>query len=225
MTMTHLVDLHASVNRPGALAQRSSFDSGLPLPAGASVISRNAPIQVVGDSGQPMGVITKVGSEDIPRPVPTYAARPPGSYPEGMGPAAMGAIEAVPQPDVRPAITVRHELPQPDQLVQSVITSVNPAAQAPVAAAPVVRSKTKVRLSNPGMGKITTFVDGLGVSDSLVILAYLEDGTANIVEPPDCTEDNPVIIEAAGKVYRCLYGGWTATLDGRMLVVLVRLPD
>jgi hypothetical protein len=93
----------------------------------------------------------------------------------------------------------------------------------PAPPAPVSVHRQKVRLSNQGMGKLTVFVDGFAVSDSLIILAYREDGSSTIVEPPQCGLDNPVFVEHQGQTYPCIFGGWTAELDGRLLVVLARI--
>lgn len=228
--ITELQDNHyAAVGRPGAAATKVAFEEGsLPLPAGATVISRTAPIPVVSEEGRSPGVVTHVGSENAPRQPVVFAARDPSAYVETVG--VRPDVELPVQEQRRqtfPVASPRDVMPQPaarQAVVQPPQPAVQPQVQ-PATYAPVARSKTKVRLSNPGMGKITTFVDSVGISDSLIILAYVEDGTANIVEPPDCDAENPVAIDVNGQTYKCMYGGWSATLDGRTLVVLVRIPS
>jgi len=143
-------------------------------------------------------------------------------YGVGVIPTPRQIATTVLQKTASPAI---HTTIQPQGYVQpaaQVITPTMPHVAAPVVQAPSV--KYKVKLSNAGMGRVTVFVELVSVSDTIIILAYREDGSTSVVEPPECGVDNPVTVEIGESKYQCLYGGWTAELDGRVLIVLVRLP-
>jgi hypothetical protein len=125
------------------------------------------------------------------------------------------------------------ELPKPEPRVmlrQDQQKVAQPQAAPPVPQPPlpqqprvVTAKRHKVRLSNEGMGRITVFVDNIVISDSIIILAYREDGSTAVAEPPKCGVDNPVFVEYENKQYPCIFGGWSAEMDERLLVVLVRI--
>lgn len=94
------------------------------------------------------------------------------------------------------------------------------AAPVPAPAAPPVQ-KIRVAMSNKTMGRHRVTVRSVAVSDSLVVLAYPKD-SENIIEPPVCDSDNPIRVDIAGDSYHCMFGGWTAELEGLFLVVMIR---
>lgn len=97
------------------------------------------------------------------------------------------------------------------------LTKVTPASAAVAVNAPKVR----VSLSNRTMGKHRITVRSIAISESLVVLAYPKDSD-NIIEPPLCGNDSPIRVDYGGESYHCLFGGWTAELEGMFLVVMIR---
>jgi hypothetical protein len=82
----------------------------------------------------------------------------------------------------------------------------------------------KVKLSSPVMGRTTLALKQVEVSETLVVLCYDVDAPA-IVEPPVHDNDNPLIVEYDGKVYKCIFAGWTVTIGDTFQVVLIKIDD
>lgn len=129
-------------------------------------------------------------------------------------------VSQVIQPQKTPTTTTqqppqRQPVPRPQPQAQpqrAVVKQVEPTP------------RIRVRISNAGMGRITTTVRAVSISDTCIILAYAEDAE-NIVEPPVCGSDSPITVEYDGKKFLCVFGGWTAELDGSFLVILLRAED
>jgi hypothetical protein len=103
-------------------------------------------------------------------------------------------------------------------------TAVNPA---PIVIGSTPRTRTKVAISSPTMGKIQARVDALSISDTIIILGFIEDDDTIVIEPPATGAASIVTVEANGISYDCHYFGFTTKLSmplvpQMLLVVLVR---
>lgn len=109
----------------------------------------------------------------------------------------------------------------PPQIIDRPRPGVTPVP-APVSA-PVAPPTQKIRvaLSSKTMGKHRVTVRSVAVSESLVVLAYPKDSD-NIIEPPISTSDSPIRVDIGGDSFMCVFGGWTAELEGMFLVVMIR---
>lgn len=90
--------------------------------------------------------------------------------------------------------------------------------------------KYKVLLSSDKMGRHRLRVNKFAVSESVVVLGYVDDDDSVIVEPPISSgQSDTISVTHAGQTYVCVYYGFTFDLaiDGRdmLLVVLVRIPE
>jgi hypothetical protein len=203
---------------------------------GVSVISRDAPIVVQRQTEsssdsvlamQSVGSIETVGTGQR-TPEATYAERPGGYADDHLIKQAISAENSIGVTTTPRAVTVVPS-PEPQRVVQRitqqpVIPSVTVGVQQTTQQVVSHRPKTRVRLSNAGMGKLTVSVQQLAVSDTLVILGYPKDAD-NIAEPPLCDAESPVIVQVGAETYKCMFGGWTAEMGDLFLVVLVRITE
>ncbi len=103
------------------------------------------------------------------------------------------------------------------------------AAQ-PAAPTPPPVDKIKLTMRSDRMGTHRLRVNKLSVSDTLLIIGYIDDDDAVIVEPPvKNSADDILTIIVDDKTYKCQHYGFTADMlvDGRqmLLVVLVRYNE
>ncbi len=90
--------------------------------------------------------------------------------------------------------------------------------------------KKRVKLSSQSMGTHRIKVDYVGVSEVCVVLGYVDDDDANIVEPPLCKRDDPIIVEIDGQgSCPCAYYGMSSYMEVEgavlFLVVLTRVDE
>jgi len=117
-------------------------------------------------------------------------------------------------------------------------TRVNPKADQPQAETPEVATTTtptkkkSIVLASPTMGRVRLKVPYVAVSDSVVIIGYVDDDDAQIVEPPAVglgDTDNHIQVTYDGDTYACAYLGFTAEAnfggEDLFLVVLIRAPE
>lgn len=183
-----------------------------------SVIGRDAPIQVLHQEAdgtfKQTNVVTSAPVPDmkVTDPLPADAAD------SRSKPEFQVAVDGV------PAQTSGLAVPAPASPRATVPASTS-AMSPPPRQAPMTTKRVRVKLSNPGMGRVTISVRAVSISESCVVLAYPEDAD-NIVEPPVCGGENPIKVEYEGNTFMCVFGGWTTTLEGMFLVILLRTePD
>jgi hypothetical protein len=83
------------------------------------------------------------------------------------------------------------------------------------------------------MGRIQAKVDLVAISETLVVLGFIDDDDTVIIEPPAKGKESVVRVTYEEKYYDCHYFGFTVTvpmhLDNRkvpiFLVVLVRKSE
>lgn len=212
----------------------------LKLPEKASVISRTSKIAVAADDDlllregvKQVDMTIGVGGNPTPPGPVVYAVRPPPSDPK-LG----GACITVSQPSRQTNVIGNGPAPQtktaqedtrfsrvsPESLRVPPAQIVTPQA-AGISTVMATVKKTTVCLINPAMGKVRAKVDHVGVSDSLIMLAYKNDDNTTIVEPPICGADNPLLVEIGDQRYRCVYGGWSVEMLDHLWVVLLRTEE
>jgi len=213
----------------------------LRLPSNAAVIDRNAPVQVIRgeEAGAPVEVMKQVGpavkSADAREVV--YADRPPPAdlgvahpdfeqdYQYGVGvpagqerqTALLGEIQPI-----RDAGEAQTGDPMPENpLTQSV-------RETHVGAPPKV-SRKAITIASDKMGRHRVRVVIASVSETTVVLGYLNTDEETIIEPPMADKDSPLSITVDGKTYKCASYGLTNeyTFAGFPLlqVVLPRIPE
>jgi hypothetical protein len=133
--------------------------------------------------------------------------------------------QQVPKPDyTQEARTTVHAPTQQAQPRQ-------PAAQPePQQSASFGVEKIRVTLRSDKMGTHRIKVNKLSISDTVIVLGYIDDDDAVIVEPPLSTDkEDTLTIEHGKEKYICLYYGFTSEMqvDGypMLLVVLVRKDE
>lgn len=192
----------------------------LQLPADAAVIDRNAPIAVCRSdptagpiSPSSVETIQFVGGQGSPatvNPDPVvYAERPP---PSDKAIGMYADITERPIDREAPDVVIP-EAPVPPQETVSIRP---PAQAAPVVAVPSRVAKKKVTIRNASMGRIQAKVDLVSISDTLIMLGFVDDDDAVIVEPPAKGSTEAVIITYEGVEYTCYYFGFTTSLDIRL---------
>lgn len=181
-----------------------------PLPSDDQNIAMTRPVE------NGVGVIPTPRQESRVQPKATTTLVRPEPHQEPSTQLQANPAQEMPKPE--PRVMLRQEQ-------QKVAQAPQPVPQPPSPQQPrvVTAKRHKVRLSNEGMGRITVFVDNIVISDSIIILAYREDGSTAVAEPPKCGTDNPVFVEYENKQYPCIFGGWSAEMEERLLVVLVRI--
>lgn len=150
------------------------------------------------------------------------------------------------QPTVRAVAHLgAHNPPQPQAAAQAV--PARPPARQDVAPLPPAQppvqvqepqlgeqtmprpKKTRVVLESARMGRHRIRVDKYAVSDTMVVLGYIDDDDAAIVEPPVAEgQDDVVRVTLEQTTYTCLYYGFTFEMqvDGHpMLMVALVLVD
>lgn len=216
--------------------QAQRMDPG--APPGVSVIgSRAAPIPVEHQSldgsmkaGETIlaAAIPEVEiTADLPPDAGVAMAAPDLQLENGVGVSPERVVQMTkPEPRVsqiiQPQKTPTVQTPPQQKQVSKPPQTQARAQSAPKQAEPTPR--IRVKLSNTGMGRITTTVRAVSISDTCIILAYAEDAE-NIVEPPVCGSESPITVEYDGRKFLCVFGGWTAELDGSFLVILLRAED
>jgi hypothetical protein len=94
---------------------------------------------------------------------------------------------------------------------------------------PAVPQKQRVTISSPTIGKHRIRVDFVGVSSSVVVLAYLNTDDAVIFEPPAGGVENPLTVEFNEKSYTCAYHGFSVEMSygpyAVFQVVLTRIDE
>lgn len=195
----------------------------------SSVISREAPIPVYRNEGS-----DKV--TDVVAPPPVIARVPTGSRrPEAaeLLEKQAGVITVQPQVTGGRAIT-RTAVAAPARVAPP--TVVEPQAApvvtgSPAAPVPAPVKRVSVVLSSPTIGRHRLKVAQVLISESLVVLAYVDDDDSTIYEPPRSTEGQTIIVEYEGRAYTCVYMDMNVTqpsLAGDhqlLLVVLVRVDE
>lgn len=189
--------------------------SGNPTEKG-TVIGRDAPIQVLHQEADgsfiKAGTVTNVPVPDI----------------KVTDPLPAGAAESRAKPEfqvaVDPVAAQASGLAVPAAAVQKVpISSTPPSLPAPQVQQ-MTQKRVRVKLSNPGMGRVTVSVRAVSISDSCIVLAYPENAD-NIIEPPICGDTNPIKVEYEGNTFFCVFGGWTTELEGMFLVIMLRTDE
>jgi hypothetical protein len=91
--------------------------------------------------------------------------------------------------------------------------------------------RVSVVLSSPTIGRHRLKVAQVLVSQSLVILAYVDDDDSTIYEPPRSVDGQQIVVEYEGQSHPCVYMDMNVTqpsLNGDqqlLLVVLVRVDE
>ncbi len=120
-----------------------------------------------------------------------------------------GPIVSAPAPEVRP---------QPGAPAHAVVQAATPVKKP---------KKQAVTLSSPQMGRLRVKVDFLSISGSVIALGYIDDDDTTIIEPPVCSNENPLTVEIGADKYKCLSGDWSFESEAGgqkvLWVVLVRL--
>lgn len=186
-----------NLSKPKYAAHRD--DSVSPLP-GATLLGSKKPIpvQMVDVDADGRSVITSLGTTEAP-----------GSP----------SIEQAPEPE-------------PDVVRPEAITKTLQASPAPVPVSVVSpashtkppKKRIKVAFTNNYIGRVSTFIESFAISDTIIVIAYHEDTDGITFEPPTCGLDNPVIIELDGNKYPCIYSQFSAVLDRRQVLVMIRVP-
>lgn len=167
---------------------------------------------------------------------------------------AMAVTERQPEPEhnvgVQPTVRAvahlgAHNPPQPAAAAQA--TPVQPPPHQSVAPQPPPQpavqvqepqlqsyqqprpKKTRVLMESPRMGRHRIRVDKYAISDTLLVLGYIDDDDAAIVEPPVAEDREDVVrVTIDQTTYTCLYYGFTFEMqvDGHpMLMVALVLVD
>lgn len=143
-------------------------------------------------------------------------------------PHGVGVQPPPPMTDPPVDVTPPPVQPPPEEYAPATEQPVQqPTPPIAAAAAPPKPSKKRVVLSSAGMGRINAKVHEIAVSDSLVVLGFIDDDNTVIVEPPFCDD---LEVRYEDQVYPCAYRGMTfeMTIPGyqgvpMLMVVLVRL--
>lgn len=209
-------------NAPAEIPVQHQGDDGI-MHGGATIRAADLPDMQVSGELPPDASVQMVGPEY------TQPENGVGTYPEKvvhvpLPPSQLKSVQQAPA-QINPNITVKKagapSLPAPTQAAVAV-----GAVKAPPTSTllKVPTTKVKVKMSNKGMGKLAVTVRAVSVSETCVILAYAPD-SENIIEPPVSDMESPILVEHDGKTYTCVFGGWTAVLDGSFLVILIRSED
>lgn len=153
---------------------------------------------------------------------PGIDLRPPEQRQGQTGPAFNNGGPDI--PDVN-GLGAAH-LPPPTPPQPQVATTPHPPAVG--SGGPTFVKKQQVVIESPTMGRHRVVVADVAVSDTLVCLFYLNDGSMTIVEPPPCTPDNPITVTTnpSGpdkQRMEVMYGDWTADVGEMLMVVFVRV--
>ena len=212
----------------------------LRLPSNAAVIDRNAPVQVIRgeEAGAPVEVMEQVGGTIRSEPQNiVYADRPPPAdlgvaqpdvqqpYEYGIGVANDPGRSATQLGDIQPirdAGEAQTGVPMSDNPMTQVVREQKVGGQ------PKVHRKA-ITIASDRMGRHRVRVVIASVSDSNVVLGYLNTDDETIIEPPMADQENPLTITIDGKAYKCVSYGLTNefTFAGYPLlqVVLPRIPE
>jgi hypothetical protein len=201
-----------------------------------SIIRRDAPILVAKDNGEQY-MLEKVGSGQA-REAKTFTSPRQDATPGAIKPSfevrpehGIGVMNTprkvastAPQITVKTVETVQPPPPTPIPVVTNPTVVAQPDVTQYAVAPVVKKAKKTITIKNPSLGKMRIRVDHLAISETLVIIGYDDVEDANIVEPPLCTPDYPLVVTYEDKSYNCMFGEWTAKMDNIFLVVLVRIP-
>ncbi len=92
----------------------------------------------------------------------------------------------------------------------------------PAQSAGLPTNRTVVTIGGDGYATVRTKVDFFGVSDTTVMIGFIDGPDSNLMEPPVAPPSQPLTVTADGQQYRCGYGGWTVTVAGVVWVVMIR---
>lgn len=140
---------------------------------------------------------------------------------------APGPVERVASREFDPSILARASRP-PVQVEgpmreEQVVSSSAPAPK-------IASVKKRVALSSRSMGTHRVKVDYVGVSETCVVLGYVDDDDTSIVEPPLSRKDDPITVAIDGQgSCSCAYYGMSTYMDlagvPLFLVVLTRVDE
>jgi len=141
--------------------------------------------------------------------------------------------EVAPEPEKAPPTDVTPAMPGPE-MAQTVAATTGGSGMAALNGLRVASStspsaeRIKIIMESERMGRHRLRVNKLAISDQLVVLGYVDDDDAVIVEPPISQEPSDCLtVSHEGNTYPCVYYGFTFEMrvDGHemLLVVLVRV--
>ena len=129
---------------------------------------------------------------------------------EGVQPPPVKVAEVTPSPTPPPPAQLQ---PATGQVTEA--PAVAPAAQPEPQVvvrevrvqAPIERPKKQtVKISSERLGNHRVKVDFVGISDTVLVLSYIDDDDAQIFEPPFTPSDEPLLMVTVGdKTYPCAY--------------------
>lgn len=212
----------------------------LRLPASAAVIDRNAPVQVIRgeEAGAPVEVLEQIGGTIRSEPGNVvYADRPPPAdlgvaqpdvqqpYEYGIGVANDSGRSTALLGDIQP-------IRDAGEAQTGVAMSDNPMTQVvreqKVGGQPKVHRKA-ITIASDRMGRHRIRVVIASVSETNIVLGYLNTDEETIIEPPMADQEEPLTVTIDGKSYKCASYGLTNefTFAGFPLlqVVLPRITE
>lgn len=156
--------------------------------------------RLVGGAEHGIGIATAPESAD------PETAKPAPQFSKSASAPPSAPVSGAPAPPTLP------KAPQP---VESTVTQ-----------APTIQKQTVI-LRSPGMGKVRVKVAHVAVSDSIIVLGYIDDEESLIAEPPVCDD---LEVTVGGETYSCAYREFTCEwkvpgTPDMLLVVLIRVSE